>query len=523
MSSALSCTDLTELNTNPAAASSMDPNLLLPSVQYFEASIMQNQVRVQIYPGGWTNHFTGYSGMVNNGARGVFNAGQANRVWQQYFPNPVKNVMALLQNAEKGSNIEAAGIIMKVETFMRLTDIYGDIPYSESGTVYETGIISPKYDQQKDIYDSFFSELAAASEQLSASGDAITSDLYFGGDIAKWKKYANSLRLRAAMRLVKVDPDRAKSEAEAAIKAGVLSSNDDIPYIACSDIRDNESAGNAVANFFRNYQTQMYVTNELIEALDGNAAVADPRLKLVAGSYLEQKYVDASPATDITAQVHDYYGKYIGLPAQCLPTADATYTGPAYSLDNITIKVDGKDVSVSQHYQRLRPSTLICKADAPYIKMSYAEMLLFQAEAKVRWNIGSTDAQTLYRNAIVAGCKQFTLFGATVSDSDASSYAQSKTLTSGEELELINTQLWLQYMFNPMEAWANMRRTDGMPTKYAKYYNYYPSVNSTNGEYPHRLPYPSTEQTRNEDNYNEAIARMGGTDTWTSRVWWDCK
>ena len=63
------CTDLTELNRNPAATTSMDPNLLLPSVQYYESCTKQNMVRFMIYPGGWNNHFTGYSGMVNYGAR----------------------------------------------------------------------------------------------------------------------------------------------------------------------------------------------------------------------------------------------------------------------------------------------------------------------------------------------------------------------------------------------------------------------------------------------------------------------
>ncbi len=522
------CTDLTELNRNPAATSSMDPNLLLPSVQYYESCTKQNMVRYMIYPGGWNNHFTGYSGMVNYGARGVFNSGYANRLWQQYYPNPVKNVMSLLMNSEEGTNIHAAGRVMRVETFMRLTDVYGDIPFSESGTAYETGVISPKYDRQEDIYDTFFRELEAAADEFSESGDVLTNDLYFSGDIAKWKKYTNSLRLRAAMRLVKVDPERAAAEADAAIKAGVMTSNDDIVYIRHENNRDDASAGNAFANFIHLYQNSLYVTEELRDALKAGQPDEDPRFRIVAAAYLEEKYLDATSPTDITDAVHEYYAshgqdEYKALPGQCARTMSDGCIHPDYALSDISLTIGGASTVVSQHWQWLRPSTLIAAADAPYIKMSYAEVLLLQAEAKFRYGIGDRSAEDLYKEAVEAGCRQFSLFGATIDDAAVKSFAESQDLEAGQELELINTQLWLQYMFNPVEAWSNTRRTDGLPARYAKYYNYYPTVNTTGGEMPRRLPYPATEQTRNAVNYQDAVSRMGGTDVWTTRVWWDCE
>ncbi|MGM9785652.1 MAG: SusD/RagB family nutrient-binding outer membrane lipoprotein [Candidatus Cryptobacteroides sp.] len=517
------CTDLDELNVNPAATSTMNPNLILPSVQYYEACTKQQMVRYMIYPGGWNNHFTGYSGMVNYGAKGVYSAGYATRLWTEYYPNPAKNVMALLMNSSEGSNIHAAGRVMRVETFMKLTDAYGDIPFSESGTAYSTGVISPKYDKQEDIYNEFFKELDAAVKEFSENGDNLTNDLYFGGDITKWKKYANSLRLRAAMRLVKVNPEKAKQEAEAAIAAGVMTSNDDIAYISCDNNRDNLSAGNAFANFVHLYQGQLYITNELVDALKGGQAQEDPRFRIIAASYLEEKYLDAAKPTDITDLVYNHYNGYQAVPAQCARTKGDDCTHPDFSLSDINLDINGTSTSVSQHFQRLRASTLISSADAPYIKMSYAEVLLLQAEAKVRYGIGSESAESLYKKAIEAGCKQFTLFKADVDNTKVSQFVAAQSLATGQELELINTQLWLQYIFNPLEAWANTRRTDGLPEKYAKYYNYYPTVNTTSGNMPHRLPYPATEQTRNQDNYNMAVERLRGTDDWNQRVWWDCK
>ena len=180
---------------------------------------------------------------------------------------------------------------------------------------------------------------------------------------------------------------------------------------------------------------------------------------------------------------------------------------------------------MTQNYQRLRPSLLVARADSPYIKMSYGEAILLQAEAKVRYGIGTESAESLYRKAVEAGILQFSIYGeeGTVAESVAKAYADSLPFSEADALELINTQLWLSYMFNPFEAWANTRRTNGLPERYAKYYNYYPTVNTTDGQLPRRLAYPATEQTRNKANYEEAVSRLDGGDVWTSRVWWDCE
>ena len=216
------CSDLTEMNVNPAAASKMDPNLQL----------------------------TNYSSMVTYGSKGVYKSDYSERLWTQNYPDVIKNVVDMYEHSEVGTNIHAAARVMKVEAFMRLTDAYGDIPYFESGNSYQTGIISPKYNKQEDIYNSFFEELDAAAKEFNESGDPLGYDLYFHGDITKWRKYANSLRLRAALRLVKVNPEKAKQEAKAAIEGGVMTSNDDIAYTVHEDNRDNMLGGNAFGNFF---------------------------------------------------------------------------------------------------------------------------------------------------------------------------------------------------------------------------------------------------------------------------------
>src|SRR5690606_15343662 len=86
----------------------------------------------------------------------------------------------------------------------------------------------PKYDKQEDIYTDFFKELSESVAQLDASKDVNPQDLFYKGDVTKWKKFGNSLRLRLAMRLVKINPTKAKEEAVAAFNAGVFTSNEDV-------------------------------------------------------------------------------------------------------------------------------------------------------------------------------------------------------------------------------------------------------------------------------------------------------
>lgn len=516
------CSDLTEMNVNPAAASKMDPNLQLSYVQHYDACYKRSMSIYMIYPGGWNNHFTNYSSMVTYGSKGVYKSDYSERLWTQNYPGVIKNVVDMYEHSEVGTNIHAAARVMKVEAFMRLTDAYGDIPYFESGNSYQTGIISPKYDKQEDIYNSFFKELDAAAKEFNESGDPLGYDLYFHGDITKWRKYANSLRLRAALRLVKVNPEKAKQEAKAAIEGGVMTSNDDIAYTVHEDNRDNMLGGNAFGNFIHLYQDGVYVTDELCDALGGKSGNEDPRLRIIAGAYIDQKHVDATNPIDITSQVYDYYKKHQTVPAQCSRSITADCTHEDITLNSIKIMVNGQETTVSQHWQRLRVTPLIAAANSPYIKMSYAEVLLLQAEAMSRYGVGTESVENLYRKAIKAGIMQFTLWGANVTESDASTYSKLAPFSKESELELINTQLWINYVFNPFEAWANTRRT-GLPEKYTKYYNYYPTVNGTGGQMPRRLPYPATEQTRNEANYKEVVSRLEGGDVWTSRVWWDCE
>jgi len=153
-------------------------------------------------------------------------------LWELGYPNDVLNIVdavARTSNNPAKTKLNAICRIMKVYIFARITDLYGDVPYSQAGDGFLTGVVRPAFDTQQAIYNNFFTELTAAVAELDASKDAVPQDIiYYHGDANAWKKFANSLHLRLAMRLSKVDPAKAQTEVMAAYSAGVFTSNSDI-------------------------------------------------------------------------------------------------------------------------------------------------------------------------------------------------------------------------------------------------------------------------------------------------------
>ena len=144
-----------------------------------------------------------------------------------------------------------------------IADIYGDVPYSEAGKGYIDGITTPRYDTQESIYNSFFTELKSAAMQMDASKDKITGDVIFKGDITKWIKFANSLRLRFAMRISDVAPEKAQIEFEDALAAagGILDNYTDDALIAYID-KAFSFGQEAYSDYRGNSMSQMLFGND---------------------------------------------------------------------------------------------------------------------------------------------------------------------------------------------------------------------------------------------------------------------
>lgn len=511
----VSCSDFGTLNSDPTKSTGMDPNLLLPTLQMTLTNDFQEWHRHFMYPGGFVQQWCGDWGTVEYGCCGIKNDSYMAELWLRRYERMSKGLTDIVERTKDDpsmANINAAGRVMSVYTYAQLTDMYGDIPYFNAGKGYYTGEYKPHYDEQKDIYDDFFKQLETADANLREGTDVIKYDHYYNGDAAKWRKYANSLRLRLAMRLVKVDPDKAKEQAGIAIANGVMESNADlckIKYENFSNPSEGPGRGNALSNRFRAEPRNFRLSRKLISYME---ETSDPRIRIYGASYLED-------GTDITDLVYQKVGSYTEM-ARFTDRFDWENYGEDATVvtPSITINLDGQDVTVEPKYQFLQPSNYFMALDAPYINMSYAEVELLLAEAAYRWGLGEGTAAEHFEKALRASVEQMTVYGApAVAETDIQKFIEANTLVEGKELEQINMQIWVGHILNPFEAFANWRRTNVPEIIFT---NYQPARNQSDGKTPRRLTYPVDEQVMNPDNYNEAIARVPGYD-WTVGVWWD--
>lgn len=572
------CTDLTELNQDPTKSTDINPGLLIPNIQFTQTFGYNNCMRYLIYPGGFCNHFTGAWAAVEYAGKGKKNTGYMERLWTIYYPEIVWDIVAL-ENLTKDRpeyvNHSAMAKLLRVEVFTKLTDYYGDIPYSEAGQGYAQGKLSPKYDRQEDIYMDFFRLIDEALAQFDETAPTVTNDLFWSGDISKWKKFANSLKLRTAMRLIKVNPDLAKQKAKEAYEGGLMESNDDTAYVKFQNDTQGEGPGNGYANAFTslynvNYgPTQMRITSEFFRSLivqgddrtEGTTVFRtirqeDPRLRFIAGSYTANYMKDAYDITEICRQYNSVTASQQG-PADLgtavdgylniggfltVPAQEFNYGGGIQTEHGVNAqrsvwagaikKTDCPDLPVEQvthHLQRLQPSKYIQAADSPWIHLSYAETQFLLAETTLRgWGIDSESAEERFAKGVKAAIDQWSIFvpaeimpAESVTDSYVDLLRTDVAAGGDAALEAVARQLWILFALDPIEAWTLIRRTDGMPSEYVKFYNRYPTENETGGQRPRRMQYPMEEQTKNKASYDEAVARMGGTDDWMTPVWWD--
>ncbi|OXA80277.1 Starch-binding associating with outer membrane [Flavobacterium aquidurense] len=445
-----------------------------------------------IYSGGFVQHYAGAWNVTEFGSKFKKNDGYATALWRNGYQNELKNVIDILEKTSGEPsmvNMNAVAKIMKVMVAQRITDIYGDIPYSEAGLGFSQGIVTPKYDKQEDIYTSFFKDLDEANSQLNAGGGAIKGDLFYNGDIAKWKKLANTLRLRLGMRISEVKPAEAEKQVKAALQAGVFESNLDNCIMKHLDATFNDDPasidfrGNGLAYALVGNENGDHFSTLVIDYLRDNG---DPRLSMYA-----------TPKTTSSLAW--------GAPVQ---PGESLYEGVKPGLFQWEVPMGASSTSGIQDYFK--------KKTTPFLHVSYSETQLLLAEAAFRgWVAGS--AADYYKKGVEAGIKQLEIYGATpASQASINTYLTAKPLVAGKEKEQIATQLWITYIFNSIEAYSNWRRT-GFP-------KLIPITNSdseTGGVTPTRLYYPNDEAQKNEVNYAEALSRMGGTNDWLNKVWWD--
>jgi hypothetical protein len=461
-----SCTaDFDQINENPNSSENIDPQFLLANV----ISVLANE---NTYNQGFrlSNYITQFAASVEFERIDRYEMGTNSQYWEILFA--LLTDINSMQSVE-GSNeaYEAVGDIMKSYIFSQLTDLWGDVPYSEALQAQE-GITQPKYDTQEFIYTDGQTGILAVLEQsantLTNTSAKITGDVMFNGELDKWVRFANSLQVRYMMRISDRLTDFSKLQSLADGGALMESNGDNavLPYL--NSAPNQFPMSQASLGLFQEHRMTKTVENIL-------KSWNDPRIGVIYRP------------TEKSANAGD--PQFIGL-----VNGQTRETISANGIDLAEISLFGtiyRDVADG--------------VDGQF--MQYSELQFALAEAVSKGFI-SGDATAYYTEGIKA---HFNYLGLDV----PSEYMMQETvkLSGVSDLEKILTQKWFSLVSNGHEAWFNVRRT-GFPALV-------PGPDNLNeGRYPVRYLYPESEQATNAANYQEAVSRMGA-DNINTNVWWD--
>jgi len=490
-----SCTkNFESLNTDPTKGATIAPGQQLAGAAYYldggRAVVYANFYVLQPF----VQYMSGPWGM-RAGSKYIRTT-YPDAVWTTFYGQSVKQLVDLMERNKTDSslvNYIAAARILKVYIFSLLTDLYGDIPYFQAGLGYYESIYTAKYDRQQAIYTDFFKELDGAVKQFDATKDAIDNDIVYGGNIDRWKRMANSLRLRLAMRLTKVDPATAQAQAKAAIANGVMQSAGDNFRMIHEAYAFPDLRGNGYGQALQESDTYLYSAGATTFV-----------------NYLKQNNDPRLPCFFVN---QDANGKDITGLTNYIPISPGLYWwdnwGDYTAANGTNVPQANKFAKINHSFTALQSS---------FLHMGYAEVQLLLAEAAYRgW---ASNANQYYQNGIAAAIDQLSMYPdmVAVSASAKTNYIAAHSLDPGKEIQEINEQKWVALFPNGYEAYANYRRT-GYPALEA--ITDVGLESETNGVLPRRLFYPASEAYDNTTNYNAALQNLGGTDNWLKPVWWD--
>jgi hypothetical protein len=467
---------------------------------------LQQNLNADIYSGYMMSPDDGFNAGQNNETYFLDIPGWNQTPWDQAYNNVMAPIATVLQSAQGAqyAPFYAWAKLLRVEAMHRVSDIFGPIVYSHYGVTNSDGSVT--YDAQQAVYTQFFSELdstiATFTAALAASPNSPAPfskfDLVYGGSYAEWIKFANTLRLRLAIRVSNIDPTLAQTEGEKSLAdpGGLLSAASDDAYV---NIGNNENPIDLIANSY----VDINMGAPLISMMNG---YSDPRIS---------QYAQTATASAVA-------GQYIGIRQGI---AIPTYVYAGYSLPvNFPNKM---------------------------LWMTAAEAWFLKAEAAIRGWANAGDAGTDYNTGIETSFSQYGGLSASTYENDASSTAQPYTdplsATPGQndvpagtsylstitikwndadpfqtKLERIITQKWIAMFPDGEEAWAEFRRTL-YPKLWPVLYNYSNGTISST-KFIRRLKFASDEYSNNSLGVTAAIKLLGNgsqQDTGGVPLWWD--
>ncbi len=498
-----SCQNMDELNVNPNAPSSVSTATLLtgsekkmmdyiydnwfsgrqalPYAQYWCQRNYTEEDRYQIRESVNNSYFNQLYVVAGNF-----------KLIEDLNTNP--ETKALAGAVGDNNNQIAVAKILKVWLMQVIADTWGSVPYSEAFKLNDK-VTYPAYDDLNVLYPALMDELDAAIALIDENGVAFSSgDVIYGGDAAAWKKFANSLKCRFAIRLSKVDTNWKTYIAEA-ITSGVFTSNADEAMFKYSTEAPNE------CYFYRGYfvdgRNDFSISKPFADLLKGQRDTLNNKVHPWEGVKDPRLSIYTTPRS----------GKYNGIPYGLTSSQMAKYTINAFS---------------PRWYQA--PPAFLNK-DFAVPLMTYAELCFILSE------YNNFDA-AWYDKGVKASIAHWADLGGVELDAavvDAYVDAVNNTVNA----ETVATQKYIHLYLQGTEAWAEYRRT-GYPNTLLKpgektYRSVdgdlvFTTLSETKNDLPARVKYPTNESTLNATGFTAAIAKLtDGTNNYYSKMYWDVR
>jgi len=428
------------------------------------------------------NNFCSYTGHVTkiqyiDEARYQYRSNVVDNAWRDYYRIQM-DLQKLKDKAIAAENpyMEAVATTYSVFLWQMAVDQWGNIPYSEAASAESTENWTPKYDNAEEIYNDLFNKLEEANNKFNITGlpanqtEIGDGDFIYGGDASKWQKFANSLRLRLAVRISKSNPAKAKSEMETVFnnpsKYPIFTSNDDEAKLKW------EGAAPYKEPWAENHENRddHAMAQTIVDSLIN---LGDPRLPVIAE-----------------------------------PNGEGNYIGAPEGAPNGTFNPD----TISRIGYMYRDDV------AGYTWfMRYSELEFIIAEAAMNGWSTPEDAETAYLNGITASFEE-----TGVSDQFDAYVANplvAFTGTDADKYHKIYLQKWIALFKEGQELWAEQRRTDFPPMPSASGSVYGPE-NHNRG--PFHYPYPVSEQVLNSSNISPELEGIVD-DFWGKQLFWDTR
>jgi len=463
-----------ETNINPNDSAEVEPQELFSYAQFKYHTDFSHGVNTEIWGlNSWMQVQANLNGISSAGDEYFINSDALNNTWQISYSDVLGNVseaIRLTNNIPEKANENSIYRIYRAYVFHRLTDLWGNIPYSAAhNTINDQNApdYTPVYDSQESIYSDLFNELKEAKDALDNSLPSLgNQDIMYHGDVEKWQRFANSLRLRLAIRISGVSPTLSAQIIDDVLTENLLIENNDqgahFPHSAAlrSPFYELDNTGQG-----------MYNPSEfLLNTLDDNN---DPRI---------EKFATFSPQS-ITFGTFEYVGMPSFIPSANIDpdeynTFTTSYIGD-YFLD----------------------------ANLKGTSLGYPEVCFLLAEAAVNGAATTSSAEAYYNMGVTAHMEDMN-----INASDISSYLQNEGAFDGS-LEKIISEKWKTLVYvDAIELFSEWRRTG------------YPVLKDANGmetnvsNIPKRLAYPQIEWNLNGEN----VATQGLiVNDFLSPVWWN--